>query len=114
LRRITYVDPESKQRFVFLTNNFTLPALTISASAGASLYFMAGAAGFAAAGLDSVAGFFDSAANAQGSATAAHRQTIIMITVSLFIVVPPFVILLVGLCLLSVFSVPIAKSAYCL
>ena len=30
LRRITYVDPETKQRFVFLTNNFTLPALQIA------------------------------------------------------------------------------------
>jgi len=30
LRRITYVDPETKQRFVFLTNNFALPALQIA------------------------------------------------------------------------------------
>jgi hypothetical protein len=30
LRRITYVDPETTQRFVFLTNNFTLPALQIA------------------------------------------------------------------------------------
>ena len=30
LRRITYVDPETRQRFVFLTNNFTLPALQIA------------------------------------------------------------------------------------
>ena len=30
LRRITYVDPETQQRFVFLTNNFTLPALQIA------------------------------------------------------------------------------------
>jgi hypothetical protein len=30
LRRITYVDPTTKQRFVFLTNNFTLPALQIA------------------------------------------------------------------------------------
>jgi hypothetical protein len=30
LRRITYVDRETGQRFVFLTNNFTLPALQIA------------------------------------------------------------------------------------
>ena len=30
LRRIRYVDPETGQRLVFLTNNFTLPALTIA------------------------------------------------------------------------------------
>jgi hypothetical protein len=30
LRRISYVDPETQKRFVFLTNNFTLPALTIA------------------------------------------------------------------------------------
>ena len=30
LRRITYYDIETKKRFVFLTNNFTLPALTIA------------------------------------------------------------------------------------
>jgi hypothetical protein len=30
LRRITYVDPETTQRFVFLTNHFTLPALQIA------------------------------------------------------------------------------------
>jgi hypothetical protein len=30
LRRITYVDAETKKRFAFLTNNFTLPALTIA------------------------------------------------------------------------------------
>jgi hypothetical protein len=30
LRRITYFDVETKRRFVFLTNNFTLPALTIA------------------------------------------------------------------------------------
>ena len=30
LRRITYVDPETERRFVFLTNNFTLPALQIA------------------------------------------------------------------------------------
>ena len=30
LRRITYVDPETQKRFVFLTNNFTLPALQIA------------------------------------------------------------------------------------
>jgi transposase len=29
LRRISYVDAETNKRFVFLTNNFTLPALTI-------------------------------------------------------------------------------------
>jgi IS4 transposase len=30
LRRISYCDPETGQRFVFLTNNFDLPALTIA------------------------------------------------------------------------------------
>ena len=30
LRRITYVDLDTQQRFVFLTNNFTLPALQIA------------------------------------------------------------------------------------
>lgn len=30
LRRITYYDAENDRRFVFLTNNFTLPALTIA------------------------------------------------------------------------------------
>ena len=30
LRRISYGDPETQKRFVFLTNNFTLPALTIA------------------------------------------------------------------------------------
>ncbi len=30
LRRITYVDPDSLERFIFLTNNFTLPALTVT------------------------------------------------------------------------------------
>jgi len=30
LRRIRYVDPKTEQRLVFLTNNFTLPALTIA------------------------------------------------------------------------------------
>jgi IS4 transposase len=30
LRRISYVDPETKKRLVFMTNNFTLPALTIA------------------------------------------------------------------------------------
>ena len=30
LRRISYVDPESLERFIFLTNNFTLPALIIT------------------------------------------------------------------------------------
>jgi len=30
LRRITYVDAETNRRFVFLTNNMTLPALTIA------------------------------------------------------------------------------------
>ena len=30
LRRITYVDPETQRRFVFLTNNFTLPPLQIA------------------------------------------------------------------------------------
>ena len=29
LRRVRYVDPDTKKRFGFLTNNFTLPALTI-------------------------------------------------------------------------------------
>jgi hypothetical protein len=31
LRRIRYVDPETQKLFVFLTNNFTLPAVTIAA-----------------------------------------------------------------------------------
>ena len=31
LRRIRYVDPETQKPFVFLTNNFTLPAVTIAA-----------------------------------------------------------------------------------
>ena len=31
LRRIAYVDPETKKRFVFLTNNFVLPAQSIPA-----------------------------------------------------------------------------------
>jgi hypothetical protein len=31
LRRVTYLDPETRKRFQFLTNNFTLPALTIAA-----------------------------------------------------------------------------------
>src|SRR5690606_36215441 len=31
LRRVTYYDAEKDRRFVFLTNNFTLPALTIPA-----------------------------------------------------------------------------------
>jgi hypothetical protein len=31
LRRIRYVDPETEKQLVFLTNNFTLPALTIAA-----------------------------------------------------------------------------------
>lgn len=30
LRRVTYVDPETKKRFKFLTSNFILPALTIT------------------------------------------------------------------------------------
>ena len=30
LRRVRYVDPDTKTRFGFLTNNFTLPALTIA------------------------------------------------------------------------------------
>lgn len=30
LRRVSYLDPETKQRFKFLTNNFSLPALTIA------------------------------------------------------------------------------------
>ena len=30
LRRITYVDADTKRRFTFLTNNMTLPALTIA------------------------------------------------------------------------------------
>jgi len=30
LRRVTYVDPDTQQRFRFLTNNFALPALTIA------------------------------------------------------------------------------------
>jgi hypothetical protein len=30
LRRITYVDPETHRRFVFLTNNFALPALQVT------------------------------------------------------------------------------------
>jgi len=30
LRRIAFCDPETKKRFVFLTNNFQLPALTIA------------------------------------------------------------------------------------
>ncbi len=30
LRRIRYRDPETETLFVFLTNNFTLPALTIT------------------------------------------------------------------------------------
>src|SRR5450759_1865315 len=30
LRRVTYLDVETKKRFKFLTNNFTLPALTIA------------------------------------------------------------------------------------
>ena len=30
LRRVRYVDPDTKKRFGFLTNNFTLPALTIA------------------------------------------------------------------------------------
>ena len=30
LRRVSYLDPETKKRFKFLTNNFALPALTIA------------------------------------------------------------------------------------
>tara|TARA_Y100000310_G_scaffold181493_1_gene181447 strand:- start:25 stop:459 length:435 start_codon:yes stop_codon:yes gene_type:complete len=30
LRRIRYLDPATSKRFVFLTNNFTLPALTVT------------------------------------------------------------------------------------
>jgi Transposase DDE domain len=30
LRRVSYLDAQSKKRFKFLTNNFTLPALTIA------------------------------------------------------------------------------------
>ena len=30
LRRITYIDAETKKRYVFLTNNFAIPALTIT------------------------------------------------------------------------------------
>ena len=30
LRRVSYIDPETKKRLRFLTNNFTLPALTIA------------------------------------------------------------------------------------
>src|SRR5258708_35737079 len=30
LRRISYLDVETRKRFQFLTNNFTLPALTIA------------------------------------------------------------------------------------
>jgi hypothetical protein len=30
LRRVRYVDPHTQKRFAFLTNNFTLPALTIA------------------------------------------------------------------------------------
>jgi IS4 transposase len=30
LRKVSYVDAETDQRLVFLTNNFTLPALTIA------------------------------------------------------------------------------------
>jgi Domain of unknown function (DUF4372)/Transposase DDE domain len=30
LRRVSYVDPETGRRFVFLTNNFTIPALTVA------------------------------------------------------------------------------------
>ena len=29
LRRISYIDPDTDKRLMFLTNNFTLPALTI-------------------------------------------------------------------------------------
>ena len=30
LRRVRFVDPETKRRFIFLTNNFELPALTVA------------------------------------------------------------------------------------
>jgi hypothetical protein len=30
LRRVHYIDPDTKKRLIFLTNNFTLPALTIT------------------------------------------------------------------------------------
>jgi hypothetical protein len=30
LRRVSYLDMETRKRFQFLTNNFTLPALTIA------------------------------------------------------------------------------------
>ncbi len=30
LRRVRFVDPETNRRFIFLTNNFELPALTIA------------------------------------------------------------------------------------
>ena len=30
LRRVSYVDPETGRRFVFLTNNFTISALTVA------------------------------------------------------------------------------------
>jgi hypothetical protein len=30
LRRVSYLDVETRKRFKFLTNNFTLPALTIA------------------------------------------------------------------------------------
>ena len=30
LRRVSYVDPETHRRFVFLTNNFTIPALAVA------------------------------------------------------------------------------------
>ena len=30
LRRVRYVDPDTRKRFGFLTNNFTLPALTVA------------------------------------------------------------------------------------
>jgi hypothetical protein len=30
LRRVSYLDVKTKKRFKFLTNNFTLPALTIA------------------------------------------------------------------------------------
>ncbi len=32
LRRVSYLDVETRKRFKFLTNNFTLPALTIARS----------------------------------------------------------------------------------
>jgi hypothetical protein len=32
LRRITYVDLDTQQRFVFLTNTFALPALQVAQS----------------------------------------------------------------------------------